>query len=114
MTYGIHGQRSGRVHDVHARCASIDHNPGLLSDHLRRGHVRHHQVAVHVHAEFARQANVLDRDIRFRAVGRDPDQVSAQFGGPFQLTLGTDSWLERDGELGPLDRLPGRGQQVVV
>ncbi len=76
--------------------------------------MRHHQVAVHVHAELARQADVLDRDVGLGAVSRDPDQVGAELGCSPELALGADSRLERDGQPGPLDRAPGRGQQFFV
>ena len=58
--------------------AGVDHDPCLRGDRLGRRHVRHHQVAVHVHAELARQPDVLHRDVGLGAVRRDPHQVGAQ------------------------------------
>jgi hypothetical protein len=110
----VHRERAGRIHDVHAGRPRVDHDPACRGDGLRRGHVRHHQVAVHVHPEVPRQPDVLDGDVRLGAVGRDPHEVRAQLGGPLELLLGADARLERHREPGPLDHPPGGGQQLVV
>jgi hypothetical protein len=110
----VHRERAGRVHDVHARRPSVDHDPALPGDGLRRGHVRHHQVPVHVHPQLPGQPDVLDGDVSLGAVGRDPHQVGTQLGGPLELRLGADARLERHRQPGPLDHPPRRGQQLVV
>jgi hypothetical protein len=70
---------------VDALRARVDHDPGLLGELRRGGHVRHHQVAVHVHAQLAGGGDVLGGDVGLGAVGRDPGQVGAELGGLLEV-----------------------------
>jgi hypothetical protein len=92
----------------------VDHDPALPGDHLRRGHVRHHEVSVHVHAQLPCEPDVLDSYVRFGAMGRDPDQVSAEVSCALQMPLGADARLKGHRQARALDRPPRGCQELIV
>ena len=58
-----HGEPSAGVGDVDAGGAGRFHDAGVLRQHVRLGHVTHHQETGDVEAEVAGGADVLDGDV---------------------------------------------------
>ena len=88
---------AGRVDDVRALTARVDHDPGVGCQSLRARHVREHQKADRLQPEIARGCEVLDRDVRLGAMGRDSRHPCADSGRPPQVLDGADARNEKDG-----------------
>ena len=110
----LHDQRAGRVDDVHALAAGVDHDPGLLGEHLGRLGVAHHQEADGLQAELAGQAEVLDRDVRLGAVGGDPADLAAVVLRGADVVLGADAGEHQERDLGPLRGLGRDLDQLLL
>ena len=80
-------QRAGGVDDVDALGAGVDHDPGLLGEHLRRSAVAEHEEADRLHVEVARGLEVLARHVGLGAVGGHADGVHAQVLGLVPIEL---------------------------
>ena len=74
----VEDQCARGVDDVDALAAGVGHDPALHRQRVRVAGVRHHQEADGLEAQLAGEAEVLDGDVRFGAVGRDPHDRHAQ------------------------------------
>ena len=99
---------------VDAVRAILLHQPGLARQRLGRIHVRHHQESGDIHAELARELDVLLRDVGLGAVGRDAHRPRARLVGLAQVVNRPDPGKQERGELRMLQGIGGGGDVVEV
>ena len=87
----VHEQRAGRVGDVRALAAGVDHDPGLLGQLLRGGAVRHHQEARRSPCPGRGRREVLRRDVGLGAVRGDAHHARAGVVRAAQVVDGADA-----------------------
>ena len=107
----LEDQRTGRVDDVHALAAGVDHDPCLFRQPLRRLRVRHHQEPDGLQIQVASQSEVLDRDVGLGAVRRDPDHGDPEVGDGADVVLGAEAGQHERGDLRLLGLVDGGGDQ---
>ena len=110
----LHDQGAGGVDDVDALAARVDHDPGLLRQHLGRLGVAHHQEADGLQAELAREPEVLLGDVGLGAVGGDPADHAAVVLGGADVVLGADAGQHQEGDLRVLRRLRGDLDELLL
>ena len=118
----VEDQRPGRVDDVGALAAGVDHDPCLPRQLVGRGHVAEHEEADGLHAELARGAEVLDRDVGLGAVRRDAHDLHPGGRGALEILDGADARHEQGGDArarglvggGGDERELVRGREAVV
>ena len=101
-------QRAGRVHDVDALRAAVDHDPRLLRQPFRADPVREHQEADGLHAHVAGGGEVLQGDVRLGAMRRDPRHRSTRIPRHPQVLYSAEAGQQQHRDLG-LPRLVHRG-----
>jgi hypothetical protein len=92
-------ERARGVDDVHAPAAGVGHDPRLLRQRLGRRGVRHHEEADGLEPEVAREAEVLDGDVRLGAVRRDPADRGAVAGGGTDVVQHADAGQHEERDL---------------
>ena len=120
--HAIHVERPAAVGDIDAMRAIAFHQQRLLGERLGLDHVAHHQESRYVHAQIARDADVLLADVGLGAVGRDPDRAHSHRIGPLEFFGGADTGHQKrcqhrvlDYVGGSLDPVPvGMGAKSVI
>ena len=87
----IDGQGAGRVGHIDGVRTVGLHQPRLRREGFGRAHVRHHQEAADRHAELAREADVLLRDIGLGAMRRDAHHFGAELARGLEIVARADS-----------------------
>ena len=109
-----HGEPAAGVGDVDAGGAGRFHDAGVLRQHVRLGHVTHHQETGDVEAEFAGGADVLDGDVGLGAVGGDAHRGDTEIGRRTQISDRADAGQQERGHLGRGDHVGHRGDPLGV
>ena len=106
--HAVEQQGARGIGDIDAVRAVILHQLGLFGEALGLVHMGQHQQTGDIHAEIARDLDMLLGNIGFGAMGRDPHRTGPRLIGVLQVFHRADTGQQQDGEDGIIDNFGRR------